>query len=127
MPTGPTLDEYFATCETKYGDHIVPLGDGRQVTLQNSLRLERPVRKTLSQAQQRINRLQDDDETVQARELRDGEDQVDGLVRVLGEIITLVADDKQAAQDMLVRIGDNLPVLLEVFKDWQAQAQMGEA
>lgn len=121
-----SLDDYFATAETKFGNHRITVGD-KVVTMQNSLTLDKETRRQLNTAQKRLNNLQSDDEDVQATELQGDEDQTDGMLRVLGEVITLVSDDKAAARDMLERIGSNLPVLLEIFQDWNKKAQPGEA
>lgn len=121
------LSDLRATATTKYGDLPLELDDGQTVTLQNLLRMPKEQRKKLTAIQERLDRVQGEDEGLKAAELQEGEDDTDAIVRLVREAIELVADTKAHAKALLDEIGDDLPTLMSVFEEYGQTSQPGEA
>jgi hypothetical protein len=103
-----TLDSIRAAAEAKYGSTDIDLGT-RTVKLLNPLRMPKKQRTALVAVQEKLN--------------ADGADQE----ALLSEALALVAESPVAAKALLAAIGDDLAVLVEVFKHYSEGTQAGEA
>ena len=104
-----TLDNIRKAAQAKYGSTEITLDDEFVVELQNPLRLPKSKRAELAGLQARLD----------AGDL----DQED----VLATTVHLVAKSEAAATRLLDEVGDDLTVLVEIFKEYSEGTQAGEA
>lgn len=110
-----SLADIQKAAEQKYGDYTIDLGGGRLLTLRNALRLPKDQRDRLAQLQRQITTAQD------------GDQDLDALIDTVRDAVRLLVDSPELAEELLDAVGDDLPVLLEVFAGYQESAQPGEA
>lgn len=102
------LDTIRAAADEEYSSLVVPFGPekSKQVVFRNVLQLP-------SEEREEITKLSDDEEISQ--------------VALLQAQLRLLASDKGVAEEFINEVGDNLAVLLHVFKSWSKGTQAGEA
>lgn len=99
-----TLADIREAAEKKYGPFVIELEDG-DVTLVNPLKMSKANRKKLTA-------------------LDDGDDSdVDEKLAATIRLATTPAEAKR----LLAAVGDDLPTLAQIVRDWTATAQAGEA
>ncbi|WP_372407204.1 phage tail assembly protein [Streptomyces luteireticuli] len=103
-----TLDDIRAAADARYGSTDIAVGDD-VVRLLNPLRLTRAKRDALSALQDRLGADDADQE------------------ELLSEAIRLVAENSEAADQLLNAVGTDLAVLAEIFERYGAGTQVGEA
>lgn len=104
-----TLDSIREAAEKKYGSFDIDLGNGEIVKLLNPLRISKENRKKLNGLQDRLDEESDNQEELLAESLR------------------LVAENRSAVDGLLAIIGDDLTILAEIFEQYTAATQTGEA
>lgn len=120
-----TLDDIRAAAERKYGDYEVDLGQDRVLVLSNPLRLPKAKRKDLFAL---IDKVQADDTGPDADEDRPSQaDEIEGQLGAVRDILRLIADRAEYAEELITAIGDDLPMLMEIFEGYMGVAQPGEA
>jgi Mycobacteriophage tail assembly protein len=112
-----TLEDLRAAADAKYGDYEIDLGEQGSVVLRNALRLPAAQRRELGALQDRLN--------------GDGgkstADQFGDMAETIKEVVLLLATSTPAARKLLVKVGDDLALLLELFAGYQEHTQPGEA
>lgn len=121
------LADIREAAEKKYGDLPIDLADETSVRLQNLLRMPKDQRRAVTKLQEGLDAVQGEDEAAKKAQLLDGEDDTDAVVRLVKETIRLVADSKKGAEALIAEIGDDLPTLMNVFEEYGATSQPGEA
>lgn len=106
---GITLAQIREAAEKKYGPFDIPDVEGGPITLLNPLRLSKAKRKQLADMQT----AQKDPKADQDKLLRD--------------MVRLVAQNKEQADRLLLSIGDDMPVLVELLNEYGRASQTGEA
>src|SRR3954468_15735168 len=97
-----TLADIQAAADKKYGPLVVDLG-GKKVEMRNPLKLSKADRAKLAEL--------------------DSEDDVEEKLASIVRMACMAAD----AKALLAAVGDDLPVLAEIVKEWTGSAQVGEA
>lgn len=105
----PTLDEIRAAADKKYGSTDIDLDEGRVCKLRNVLRLQKEERDELKTYQELLK--------------ADDADQAE----VLGEMLRIVAADKETAEELLLDIDGDLAVLMTLFREWSSGTELPEA
>ena len=108
-----SLDDIKAAAEKQYGHTDIELGEGKTLRLVNALRLPKEKRKELMALQ---DRLSSDDESVEV----DQEEELRNALR-------LVAEDKALVEELITTVGDDLAVLITLFKEYAGETELGEA
>ena len=109
-----TLDKIRQAAEAKFGNMDIEFGD-ETVTLLNPLRLSKEDRAAFAKIG---DQMSGDEE--------EGEDEAD-QVAIFEEALRLAAADKAAVEKLIEAIGGDLTVLSEVFSEYVAVTQAGEA
>jgi len=109
-----TLDDLRASVEAKYAPYVIDLGDGKQVTLIQALRLPAAKRDRLMELQ----KTDDADADAESAE---------ASVEKIREMISLAATDGSAVGDLFAAIGDDPAFLFEILKAYGESSQLGEA
>lgn len=104
-----TLDNIRKAAQARYGSTDVELEDGFVVRLMNPLRLPKGKRAELQGIQDRMN--------------AEGADQEE----MLHEVVYLVAENEAAATRLIDAVGEDLTVLVEIFREYSEGTQAGEA
>jgi hypothetical protein len=104
-----TLDSIREAAEAKYGSTDIDLGDDFIVKLVNPLRLAKSDRASLMAKQAELEAEDADQE---------------GL---LAECIMLVAENPTAGEKLLEAIGDDLALMVQIFKTYSEGSELGEA
>jgi len=104
-----TLDQIRAAAEAKYGSTDIELGDGTVAKLLNPLRLSKTNRDALANIGGRF-----EDESLDQAE-------------IFEDALRLAAEKPLQAEKLIEEIGGDLAVLAQVFEDYIAGAQVGEA
>lgn len=105
MTSEITLDFIRDAAEKKYGSRVVPLGDGKTVTLRNPLRLS-------SEEREQLGKL----------EMNDGADPL----AYFKEAFTLVSSKKEA-EELAKVLGDDAALYMVLFEEYMGSVELGEA
>jgi len=104
-----TLDNIRQAAQAKYGSTDIELDDGFTVKLLNPLRLTKARRTEL--------------QGLQARLEEEGADQEE----ILYATVRLVAQNEHAAERLSADVGEDLTVLVEIFRNYSEGTHAGEA
>lgn len=107
------LDDLVAAANAQYAHLEVEIAPGDVVVFRNALQLDAAERKELQEAGKR----HDEDEEADDREVID----------LLRDALRVAASDKEAADRLFGAIGDNLGVVLTLWKQYNEGTQVGEA
>lgn len=106
-----TLDDIRAAAEAKYGSYTIQLDSTTSITLRNAMRLPKKERDALGELQKRIN---------DAEDIND----IDALIEAVKDALSVIAQEKPLAERLIAEIGDDLPILMQIFAAW-SEATMG--
>lgn len=111
-----TLADIRAAAERKYGSYEIELDKGRVLTLRHALRLPDKERDELFALIQTV------------RSEGGSEEQNFGvLVGAIRQMVRLIGDNTERADELIESIGDDLTVMMEIFEGYTEVAMPGEA
>lgn len=111
-----SLDDIRNAAEAKYGSTDITTSAGSVVKMRNPLRMSKVERDALVAIQ---DELDGQDE--------DGNDREVDHEEVLGRAITLTAENKEAAAQLLADCNGDLAMLVAIFDMYKDGTQAGEA
>lgn len=116
------FDEFLEEVDHKYDVLTVDLGD-QQVTFRNLLRVTGDTRGQI------VKVINDQQKLIEESQKEDGDSLrlTEDLMGLQRDALRLAATDKQAADDLFNRIGDDHAVFAELFNKWVTDTQAGEA
>jgi len=110
------LESILADADAEYGSTKIPF-DGKRVELRNVLRLSKEERQAFQ------NILPESKKDENGKDTTDGEEFLDALP----EALRILAEDKDAVDALLERVGSKNDVLLTIFKHYMEDQKAGKA
>lgn len=115
-----TLDDLAAATDAEYAHTTITFtdtddaGKAEEVTVvfRNALQLSREKRKQMEELQSDEDEGTEDEGEVEQRFI---------------DVLMIAADDPRAAERLFAQIGENLGMIVQLFKQYNGQTQLGEA
>lgn len=104
-----TLDSIREAADAAYGSYDIEVSAGKTARLLNALRIPADKRNRVTELQKAM-----------------GSEDAD-QVAILRDLLTCVAETPAQAKLLITAVGDDLAVLVEIFKAYGKATQVGEA